>query len=135
MKLAGLAVLAVFIADSFLTWRQLWRAEVCVANASGAELGAVRVGAGRGADHNIGLIAHGQTRCADVFPSGDSSVILSFDSPRKRGTLWQGSYMESSGGYRVTLTVGPEDRVQDDVKLSHGVVIFPLMSAVGDLAR
>ena len=35
MKLAGLAVLAVFIADSFLTWRQLWRAEVCVANASG----------------------------------------------------------------------------------------------------
>lgn len=130
MKIAGLLVLAVFIADAFLTWRQVWRAEVCVANASGADLSSVRVGAGRGANRDIGVIADGGTRCAEVFPSGEASVVLSFDSPQKKGTLWQGSYLESSGGYRVTLTVGPEGRVQDGVKLSRGVVIFPLMSAV-----
>mgnify|MGYP001606473502 CR=1 FL=1 len=127
MKLAGLAVLAVFIADSFLTWRQLWRAEVCVANASGAELAGVRVGAGRGASREIGRLADGRTGCAEVFPSGEASVFLSFDSPRKRGNLWQGSYIEGSGGYRVTLTVGPDGSVRDGVRL---VVIFPIMSAV-----
>ena len=124
------ALALILLIDVIATWQQYKRAVVCVSNTSDSEISNVHLGIKAATNLVLGAVGVKQTRCVEVFPQGEADVSLIFDTPNRKGVTWRGGYIESSGGYEMTITVASADKVSDEALLLRGYVLLPLIRTV-----
>jgi hypothetical protein len=94
--------------------------EIKVVNRSGEDLEDVRL-EGSGFSQNLEMLHAGESRWITVHPSGESGVYVSFTvggKPHKSDYL---SYFESTGGYRIIVTIDQNF----EIHTSYGSFLLP----------
>lgn len=110
-------------------WWQYRRAIVIIKNDSGQAVSDVRVEMREGVQV-LGTLGPGDHRRLRVYPQGESDFKVSFRTPEQRLVSAPGSYIESTGGYRVVARIGPAPdwHVTAQTSFARGCVLVPLLS-------
>ena len=80
---------------------------VTITNRSSVTLSHVVI-SGSGFSEDIGSLAPGAQHVLTVHPRGDSGVRVAFEASGRKFDSGEQDYFEASGGYRITVTVGPD---------------------------
>lgn len=129
VKYWGAGLLSLILIEAIVIWWQYNQAIVVVVNQSGQEVSKVHV-AVKGGTHEVGQLSAGGSQSLRVHPSGESDVSLTFDTSEHKPVTWTGGYIESHGGYRLTLTIGADWQITAHGRLSRGFILLPLLSKV-----
>jgi len=127
MKYLVAGLVAFILIDVTATWWQYHRAIVLVDNQSGQDVSQVQISV-RGGTYEVGQLSAGSSRSLRVMPSSESEVSLFFDTPEHKSVKWAGEYLNSFGGYRVFITIGPNWQISSKCHLSRGFILLPLAS-------
>ena len=110
-----IVLLLLIVATDF--WWQFNRALVTAKNLSGHDISDVTIVIGRDS-RKIGKIQEGQEKTVRPRFKGESDVRLSFVGANSRPIQWHGEYIESHGGYRLSLTIHSDDSVSSDQRMA-----------------
>ncbi len=120
-----LIIFSLVIIEITCIWWQYHRAIIVIVNNSGREVSDLKIEMGKEIIE-IGGLSAGAKECVRVSPQGESSFSISFIAPEKKLIHAPGSYIKSTGGYKVTLTIAPDWTVSNESKLARGCIILPI---------
>lgn len=115
LKTISLLVL-IGILGVIYSWIQFKRCLITLDNQTGNNISNITVSV-RGGSYNIDIIGTGQSKTIRVYPQGESGVELSFIDSNLKLNKWQGGYINSSGGYRMHITIGLDNKVDEKTRL------------------
>jgi len=108
----GLLVLSVLLASCGGSYPR-----VTVVNACGGTLSGGVLTLEEGTAYAIGRLEAGEKTTVVVEPRGESDVTLDYTDPTGIERTVSGGYLEETGSYHLTLTVGEQGVVDFDVNL------------------
>ena len=105
-------VLLLLIGLGYASW-QWGRTIITIKNDSDRAVSTVEIALDNGDRYALGHLLPGQSCSERIYPPGEAGVQINFVS--ERGTARKtspGMYVEASGGYRVTYTIGKDGLVR-----------------------
>lgn len=125
IRIIILFVISLITIEVLSIWWQYHRAIIVIINNSGRQVSDLKIEMREGVQE-IGILSAGSKGYARVFPHGESDFSISFMTPEKKLVRAPGGYIESTGGYKYTLTIAPDWTISKKSSLAQGCIILPL---------